>query len=67
MTPSQGFQRDERHCASCCNALPPAMSDVRSRHPEADERECLLRVASRRVPADLMLKAYGWDVKEKGY
>src|SRR5580700_10122367 len=44
-----------------------AMSDVRSRHPEADERECLLRVASRRVPADLMLKAFGWDVKEKGY
>ena len=44
-----------------------AMSDVRRMHPEADERECLLRVASRRVPAELMLKAFGWDVREKGY
>lgn len=43
-----------------------AMSDVRKRHPEADEYECRLRVASRRIPADLMLKAFGWNVEEKG-
>ena len=44
-----------------------AMADVQKRHPEADERECRLRVASRRIPADLMKKAFGWDVTEKGY
>jgi hypothetical protein len=44
-----------------------AMSDVKVRYPEADEYECRLRVASRRVPPDLMLKAFGWDVKQKGY
>ena len=44
-----------------------ALSDVRHRHPDADEQECMLRIASRRVPADLMLRAFGWDVKDKGY
>jgi hypothetical protein len=44
-----------------------ALADVRRRHPGADEWECRLRVASRRVPADLMKKAFGWDVEEKGY
>jgi hypothetical protein len=44
-----------------------ALADVRRRYPEADERECRLRVASRRIPADLMRKAFGWDVEEKGY
>ena len=44
-----------------------ALSDVRHIHPQADQRECMLRIASRRVPADLMLKAFGWDVREKGY
>ena len=44
-----------------------ALADVRRRHPEADEWECRLRVASRRVPADLMKKAFGWDVLEQGY
>lgn len=44
-----------------------ALADVRRRHPEAGEWECRLRVASRRIPADLMKKAFGWDVAEKGY
>jgi hypothetical protein len=44
-----------------------ALADVKKRHPEADEYECRLRVASRRIPADLMKKAFGWDVDEKGY
>ncbi len=44
-----------------------ALADVRKRHPDADEYECRLRVASRRIPADLMKKAFGWDVTEKGY
>lgn len=44
-----------------------ALSDVRRRYPDADEYECQLRVASRRVPPDMMLKAFGWDVGLKGY
>jgi hypothetical protein len=42
-------------------------ADVRRLHPEADEREILLRIASRRVPAELLKRAFGWDVKDKGY
>ena len=44
-----------------------AMSDVRRRHPEADEREVRLRVASRWLGPDTMLNVFGWDVREKGY
>ena len=43
------------------------LMDVRRRHPEADEREQVLRVASRWIEPDLMLAAFGWDVREKGY
>ena len=42
-------------------------ADVRRRHPQADEQECRLRVASRRIPAELMKKVFGWDPMEKGY
>lgn len=44
-----------------------ALAGVRSRHPQADERECLLRIASLYLPTDLMRKAFGWDPDEKGY
>jgi hypothetical protein len=44
-----------------------AMADVRSRYPDADEYELRLRVASRRIPAELMRRAFGWDPDEKGY
>lgn len=44
-----------------------AMADVRRRYPDADEYECRLRVASRRIPADLMRKAFGWDPDKEGY
>ena len=44
-----------------------ALADVKKRHPDADEWECRLRVASRRLPAEMMKKAFGWDVNEKGY
>ena len=40
---------------------------VRHNHPDAPPDEVRLRVLSRRIPADLMHRAYGWDVKEKGY
>jgi hypothetical protein len=44
-----------------------ALADVRRRYPNADDRECRLRVASRRIPADLMRKAFGWDPDVEGY
>ena len=44
-----------------------AFAQVRLQHPEDTEHDCWMRVISRSIPADLMLKAYGWDVREKGY
>jgi hypothetical protein len=37
------------------------IANVRAMHPEAGEEEIFLRVASRRLGRDLMIKAYGWD------
>ena len=34
---------------------------IRSMYPEADEREVFLRVASRRLDRETMIKVYGWD------
>ena len=44
-----------------------AMNDVRRRHPQADEREIKLRLASRWLDPELMRKAFGWDVEKEGY
>ena len=44
-----------------------AFADVRTRYPDAPEREIWLRVAFRHIPADLMIKAFGWNPDEKGY
>ena len=44
-----------------------ALADVRRRYPAATERELALRVASRWLGPDLMLRAFGWDVTDKGY
>lgn len=41
--------------------------DVRSRYPNASEREIRIRVASRRIPPDLMKKFFDWDVEKEGY
>lgn len=49
------------------SAIALTMSGVRNQHPQADDRECRLRAAARWLDADLMLKAYGWDPREKGY
>lgn len=44
-----------------------ALNDIRRRHPEAGEREVKLRLASRRIEPELMMKAFGWDVEKEGY
>jgi hypothetical protein len=44
-----------------------ALLDVRRRHPNADAHEQALRVASRWIEPELMVRAFGWDVREVGY
>jgi hypothetical protein len=44
-----------------------ALLDIRRRHPEADQREVALRLASRWIDADLMKRAFDWDVRAAGY
>jgi len=44
-----------------------AALDVRRRYPDASDREVQLRVASRWLGPELMLRAFGWDVAEQGY
>jgi hypothetical protein len=44
-----------------------ALLDIRRRHPEADQRELALRLASRWLDADLMKRAFDWDVQASGY
>jgi len=44
-----------------------ALADIRRRHPQADEHECALRAAARRIEPDVMRRLLGWDVDEKGF
>ena len=44
-----------------------ALCDIRRRHPQADEREQKLRLASRWLRAETMRKVYGWDPEREGY
>jgi hypothetical protein len=44
-----------------------ALLDIRRRHPDADEREVALRLASRWLDAELMKHAFGWDVHSAGF
>ena len=44
-----------------------ALSDIRRRHPHADEREQKLRLASRWLSADTMRQVFGWDPEKEGY
>ncbi len=44
-----------------------ARSDIRRRHPNADEREVFLRLASRWLSPELMRNVYQWDPDREGY
>ncbi len=44
-----------------------ALVDIRRRHPDADAREQALRLASRRLDAGTMRRAFGWDPEREGY
>ena len=45
-------------------ALQMSEMGVRSRHPQADDREVFLRVAALHLGRDLMIRAYGWDPEQ---
>ncbi|MDQ2645536.1 MAG: hypothetical protein M3020_17090 [Myxococcota bacterium] len=44
-----------------------ALLDIRRRHPDADAREVSLRLSSRWLDAELMKRAFGWDVHSAGF
>ncbi len=64
MSPAQKLER-VRALTRAVQQL--ALLDIRRRHPDADEREQALRLASRWLEPELMLRAFGWDVREAGY
>ena len=43
------------------------LADVRRAHPDASERELALRLASRRLDAETMRRAFNWDPEVMGY
>ena len=47
-------------------ALKMAEAGVHKMHPHAPDREVFLRVASRHLPRELMIRAYGWDPEIDG-
>jgi len=47
-------------------ALKMAEAGVREAHPQAPDREVFLRVASRHLPRELMIRAYVWDPEING-
>jgi hypothetical protein len=48
-------------------AIRMSEAGVRAQFPEASEREVFLRAAARRLPRDLMIRAYGWDPEEHAH
>ena len=64
MSPSQKLER-VRALNQAVQEL--ALVDIRRRHPDADEREQALRLASRWIEPELMVRAFAWDVRKVGY
>ncbi|MFN8512778.1 MAG: hypothetical protein U0232_02580 [Thermomicrobiales bacterium] len=44
-----------------------ALANIRQQHPDADEREVLLRLAVRRYGANFVREHLGWDARREGY
>lgn len=64
MTP---LQKLERVRALTFTVQELALLDIRRRYPHSDIAEQNLRVASRWLSPELMLRAFGWDTEKKGY
>jgi hypothetical protein len=43
-----------------------ARAELRKRYPEASPREIELRLASRTIPRETMIRAFGWDPELRG-
>ncbi len=48
-----------------CDEL--ALAGIRERHPGASERELQLRLASFRLPREVMIRLFDWDPAREGY
>jgi hypothetical protein len=59
MTPSERLQRTFEYSAFVRNL---AESTLRSKHPEASEREIFLRAARQRLGPELFERAYGGEL-----
>ena len=64
MTPTQKM---ERVCAMTHAVRALALVDIRRRHPKATAHEQALRLASRCLDPETMLRVFGWDVRREGY
>jgi hypothetical protein len=64
MSPSQKMER-VRALTRAVQEL--ALADIRRRHPDANDRERALRLASRWIEPDLMVRGFAWDVRKVGY
>ena len=60
-------QKLERVRALTCAVQELALMDIRRRHPDADAHEQALRLASRWIEPELMVRAFGWDAQRVGY
>lgn len=56
-----------RVCALTRAVQELGLVDVRRAHPNADDRELALRLASRRLDPATMRRAFGWDPSVQGY
>jgi hypothetical protein len=64
MSPSQKMER-VRALTRAVQEL--ALADIRRRHPDANDRERALRLASRWIEPDRFVRAFAWDVRTIGY
>ena len=44
-----------------------ALSDIRTKYPDASEHELRIRLAARKYDRQLMIDAFGWDPEVHGY
>ncbi len=64
MSPAQKLKRVR---ALTRSVQEPEFADVLRRHPDTDGRELALCLASRWLDPELMVRAFGWDVRKIGY
>ena len=64
MTPAQKLERVSQMTRAVQEL---ALARIRAQHPDEGEREHRLRLASLWLPAELMRRAFDWDVDQRGY